>query len=889
VFQVDVVISDGSVVTVREVTERDEELIREFLNSLSITTLAYRFLSAGINKEEVVKAMVYTNKGFSLIALRGGKVIGHCSYYITSPKRAEIGIVISDKFQGKGLGTKLLEVLSEIAYRKGIEIFDAYVSTENTQMLKVLRDLGFPMETKIEGEVVKVTFPTSIDQKVIDTFERRDAISAINAMKTFLYPRSIAVIGASRDRNSISGRIFWNIIEGGFKGVVYPVNKNSKVVQSLKTYSSIKEINDDIDIAVIAVPAEEVVNVARQCAEKGVKGIVVISSGFAEIGGEGLKRQEELLNICRLSGMRLIGPNCLGLINTDNKVTLNLQFSPFKANEGNIGFFSQSGALGIALIRFTSSIGLGISSFVSAGNKADISGNDLLNYWENDERTKVILLYLESFGNPRKFVRIAKRVTKKKPVIVVKGGRTSAGLRAAGSHTEAMVSSSNITLDALFKQTGIIRTDNLSEMMDVACLLSSQPRPKGKRVGIITNAGGAGILLVDSLEDLGLEVPELSEETREKLRKFLPKEASIRNPVDMIASAKPEHYYMAVKEVSQDSNVDIIAIIYLPPNEIPPEEVGKEIIKAMRELSERKTTVAIMMTSHTSTNFIRDGDLMIPVYPFPENASKAIYHAVSYSQWLSRPEGKTIKVSANKEEAISIIARKLSRGGGWLSEEEAFSLLRAYSIPIAETYFARDLNELRSLSNSVKGKLAVKCLVSEVIHKSDIGAISLNLDSSNYFEKAKEIYDRLKSKGYEVRGFLVQEMVNDGIEMLVGIVNDNTFGPLVACGFGGIYTEVFKDIDARLIPLTEEDIEEMMNSLKASKILKGARGKKYDIQALKDVIRKVSKMAEDLEEIVELDLNPVIVLEEGAKVVDVKVRVEGVKRVMPIVAKRTVQ
>jgi len=252
--------------------------------------------------------MVYTNKGFSLIALRGGKVIGHCSYYITSPKRAEIGIVISDKFQGKGLGTKLLEVLSEIAYRKGIEIFDAYVSTENTQMLKVLRDLGFPMETKIEGEVVKVTFPTSIDQKVIDTFERRDAISAINAMKTFLYPRSIAVIGASRDRNSISGRIFWNIIEGGFKGVVYPVNKNSKVVQSLKTYSSIKEINDDIDIAVIAVPAEEVVNVARQCAEKGVKGIVVISSGFAEIGGEGLKRQEELLNICRLSGMRLIGP-----------------------------------------------------------------------------------------------------------------------------------------------------------------------------------------------------------------------------------------------------------------------------------------------------------------------------------------------------------------------------------------------------------------------------------------------------------------------------------------------------------------------------------------------------------------------------------------------------
>lgn len=883
-FKADVIIADGSIVHIREVQEEDAELIREFLSSLSITTLAFRFFSAGINKEELVKYLLKSD-GVSLVAIRNGKIIGHASYHAKPQKRAEMSIVIADEFQGKGLGTRLLEILTELANRNGIEIFEAYVRSDNTRMIKVLNDLGFPIEMEIQEEMIKITFPTSLDSKAIETFELRDSIAARNSLKPFFYPRSIAVIGASRDRDSIGGRLFWNIIEGGYKGVVYPVNKNADYVQSIKAYKSILDIEDEIDLAIIAVPAREVIRVAEECAKKEVKALVVISAGFAEIGFEGAKLQEELLDICRTHGMRLLGPNCLGFVNTDPKISLNAQFTPFKPAEGKVGFFSQSGALGIDLLQFTQIVGIGLSSFVSAGNKADISGNDLLCYWEEDERTKVILLYLESFGNPRKFIRIAKRVSKKKPIIVVKGGRTVSGFKAARSHTGALVSSSSVTLDALFEQAGVIRVDTIAEMMDVATLLVTQPLPKGRNVGIITNAGGLGVLLSDYLDNLGLKLAELSEKTKNELRSFLPKEASISNPIDMIASATPEHYYNAVKVVLKDDNVDSLIVIYIPPNLVNPEIIEEMVAKAVEEVNIQKPVLLVIRTPKSLTGLTKRGKVELPKYPFPEQAAKALYHAVKYSEWLKKPIGEEIKIKANKDEVASIIANALKRGETWLSFEEAAKILSAYSIPIAETYFVKNAQEISEMAKRFKDKIVLKVLAKGILHKSDLGFVKIGIDPNEAYDIAKIIEEGLAKQGIVYEGFLLQEMVK-GAEMLIGINHDETFGSLVVLGFGGIYAEVFKDFTARLTPLTNEDIEEMLTSLKSYSILLGYRGEKYDIEALKDIIRKVGQLAEDFFEIAELDLNPVIVQQKGAKVVDIKMRIAKVKRPIPVAAKR---
>ena len=623
------------------------------------------------------------------------------------------------------------------------------------------------------------------------------------------------------------------------------------------------------------VPAAYVVKVAKECAQKGVGALTVISSGFAEIGKEGAALQVELRKTCREAGMRLIGPNCMGIVNTDPAVSLNAQFAPFHPIRGRMGFLSQSGALGIAVIEHANRLGLGMSTFVSVGNKADISGNDLIQYWEDDANTDLILLYLESFGNPKKFARVARRATKRKPILAVKSGRSAAGFRATQSHTGALLAASDVTVDALFRQTGVIRMDTLGEMFDVASLLISQPVPRGDRVAVITNAGGAGILAADASDGAGLKVPELSASTQAELRSFLSPDAGVRNPVDMIASATAADYARAIRTVSADPNVDALVVIFVPPIAITPEEVAKQILAATAELKGRIPVVATFMAYHGISEVLSDGRVMVPSYPFPEVAVRAMGMAASYGRWLATPvEAPSAFPDVRREDAVGLVSRCLSKGEGWLSPGDAEDLLRCYGIPVIKTVRAATPEEAGQAAAGLGGKVVLKGVAEGLLHKTEAGAVKVNLSgAAQVAEEARKMSSALKEQGFRSAGFLVQPMAEQGAEMIVGITSDPTFGPLVACGAGGTLVELMKDVSIRLAPVTARDASEMVRELKTYPLLTGYRGSPpLDAAALQQVIERVSALADDISEVSELDLNPVIVGPRGVSIVDFRVR-----------------
>jgi acetyl coenzyme A synthetase (ADP forming)-like protein len=889
-FETDVVLRDGSLAHVRPVCSEDRALLERFIENLSSDSLYLRFLHA-VKPEAAVKELIPSAGEFALLVLREEMVIGHAIYAITTPGKADAAVVVADDYQGKGLGTILLGQLAQAAIVEGISVFEAQVAMENAPMLRVLRELGFPTVLKSEPGLIRVTFPASLLPEALARFEQREAMAAVAAMKKFFQPCGVAVIGASRQRGGISGELFRNILEAGFQGPVYPVNAKTDVVQSVAAYRTVLDCPGPVDLAFIVVPAQAVLAVARECAQKGVRALVVISAGFAEASEAGAQLQQDLVEVCREAGMRLIGPNCMGIVNTDQKVSLNGQFSSYEPIPGKIGFLSQSGALGIAIIDYASRLGLGMSTFVSVGNKADISGNDLIQYWESDDNTNLILLYLESFGNPRKFARIARRVGRKKPIIAVKGGRSAAGFRATQSHTGALVSASDVSVDALFLQAGVIRTDVLAEMFDVAALLTTQPVPKGDRVVIITNAGGAGILAADACEDLGLQVPELSSESQADLRGFLSSAAGIRNPVDMVASASSSDFARAIRVVASDPIVDALMVIFIPPMALRPEEVAREILKAAQALDGRIPILSTFMASHGSPEILSDGQSRIPSYPFPEAAARALARAVQYGKWLSTPEGNVPNFSdAHREEAAAIVAHALRGGGRWLTSEETENLLGCYGIPLVKSLYAATPDEAGQAAEKLGGQIALKGVAPGLVHKTEAGAVYLDLAGNGETEKAAvEMLKQLTSAGMTATGFVIQPMVPSGIEMLVGVTHDPVFGPIVVCGAGGVLVELLKDVVVRITPLTDQDASEMIHSLKTFPLLSGYRGgPRYDVTALEQVILRVGALVEDIHEIAELDLNPVIVLpkRQGVSLVDARVRVAEALPALPFGAKK---
>ena len=875
-LEADVVLRDGSTVHVRPVRPDDEEALHEFLDGLSMDSRWLRFFGgANIAMQAKAAADVDYRNRYGVVATSGGddQIVAHAEYVTLDEQRAEVAFEIADPLQGQGLGTILLAHLATAAGQNGIRTFEAEVLPQNYRMLSVFRESGFPAEVRAMPDAISVELPTSITDEGLDRFDHRDQISATAAVATFLRPTSVAVIGASRRRGSVGGEIFHNLLSAAFNGPVYPVNPTADVVQSVPAYASVRDIPAPVDLGVIVVPGERVLEVARECGEKGTRALVVISAGFGEIGSEGVLRQAELLKLCREYGMRLVGPNCLGVINTDPEISLNATFAPEFPQEGRVGFLSQSGALGLALIDSARARGLGLSSFVSVGDKADISGNDLLQYWEGDERTELILLYLESFGNPRRFARIARRVGRSKPIVAVKSGRSRAGARATSSHTGALIAASDVNVEALFHQSGVVRTDTLGELLDVASLLANQPVPAGNRVAILTNSGGPGIMCADACEASGLEVVNLSDSTCERLRELLPAEASLSNPVDMLATASGEQYRDSILAIAADERVDAIVSIFTPPLVTRSEDVGRAISEAAGLLPRPVPLLAAFISSEGAPGELQH----VPAFTYPEQAAQALTRAVRYGEWRSRDPGEVRTFSDCREgEAAAVIAGALARGEGWLRPSEVQRLLTCYGMRVAESRLVRSPAAAGRGAQELGGQVVVKVVSPTLVHKTEAGAVRVGLSGrSPTARAAQEMGAAVEQLGYRVEGFLVQRQVPDGVEMLVGVVNDPLFGPVVACGAGGVAAELLQDVEVRLTPLTDRDASEMLRELRTFPLLEGYRGAPpANIPALEELILRVNALVDAHPELVEMDCNPVMATPGGAVIVDARIRVQ---------------
>ena len=857
----------------------DEAAVRAFLEALSPDATRLRFFSGAPDLQWAARHAIDVDYGDrdGLVATTGkGRVVAHAEYVRAEDGDAEVAFAVADEYQGRGLGTILLAHLAESAAEHGIERFSAEVLPENYRMLEVFRESGFASSMHVQPGSVAVESATSISEDAVRRFERRDQIAASAAVQGFLAPASVAVIGASDRRGTVGGELLHNLLAGPFTGRLHAVNRHGGEVQGLPALRSIRDVEEPVELAVIAVPAADVPGVARECAAKGVHSLVVISAGFGETGPEGAKLQNELLGICRHAGMRMIGPNCLGVLNTSDAVRLNATFGPGTPPPGSVGFLSQSGALGLAVIDHARALGIGLSSFVSIGNRGDVSGNDLLQYWEDDPETGVVLLYLESFGNPRRFSRLARRVGRTKPIVAVKSGRSRAGALATASHTGALVAASDVTVDALFRQAGVIRTGTLADLFDVATLLASQPLPRGGRVAIVTNAGGPGIMCADACEAEGLEVAPLGETTRTALAQAVPRAASVTNPVDLLATATPADYRAALDIVSRDPGIDAMIAIFIPPLAVLPDEVAVAVREAAEGLGRDIPVLAVFMSSEGAPPGLRSEALRVPSYAFPENAARALARAAEHSTWREKVEDEPPELEGiRREEAAAVIAEALADESRWLSPEQVARLLDCFGVPMAEARFVRSVAEAGAAAAELGGTLALKAVAPSLLHKTDAGGVALSLHGAEAVERAAdEMAGAVGGLGHHLDGFVVQRMAPDGVELLVGVVSDPLFGPVLACGSGGVQTEVIADVAVRLTPVTARDARELLRSLKTYRLLEGYRGQpRADVDALEDIVLRVSALVDAHPEIVELDCNPVIAAPGGAVVVDARIRV----------------
>jgi acetyl coenzyme A synthetase (ADP forming)-like protein len=873
----EVVLRDGSTVHVRPIAAEDRDGMRAFLGLLSEDSRRLRFFSGGANLDWAAGAAVETSfpGSYGIVATRGNdRIVAHATYGMATEDTAEVAFAVADEMQGMGIATTLLAHLAEAAEDSGILWFEAEVLPQNHRMVDVFRDSGFAVRANSVPGAIHLEFPTTLGGDARERFEERESVAATAAVRSFLAPSSLAVVGASRRPGSVGHETLRNVIKAGFTGPVYAVNAHADSVLSVPTFRSIGEAPSPVELAVIAVPAAAVVEVARQCAAKGVKALVVLSAGFGESGPAGADRQRELVDVCRSSGMRLVGPNCLGVLNTKPSVCLNATFAPSYPPAGRVGFLSQSGALGLAVVDHAKALGLGLSSFVSNGNKADISGNDLLQYWEQDGATELIVLYLESFGNPRKFARLARRVGKRKPILAVKSGRSKAGARAAGSHTGALISASDVTVDALFRQAGVIRTDTLSELFDVAALLDAQPVPRGERVAVVTNAGGLGIMCADACEANGLAVPDLPGALQAELARFLQPAASTSNPVDLIATAGADDYRRAIEAIAAAGVVDAIVAIFIPPLVTQAVDVADAICEAASSL-DRSVPLVSVFTSHEPAP-VRLAKARVPSYTYPEDAARALAQAAGYGRWLGRDPGAIRHFDGlRRGEAAAVIAAALRRGSGWLEPNDVMTLLSCYGLATPESALADSPEAAGKVAKRFGGAVAVKAVCPTLLHKTDAGGVALGLSGDEAVARAaRDMRESAAAAGHVLEGYLVQRMAPDGVEMLVGVVQDPLFGPVVACGGGGTTAELIGDVAVRLSPVTDRDARDMVRSLRTYPLLRGYRGAAaVDVDALEDAVLRLAAMVDEHSEIAEVDMNPVIVGADGALVVDARIRV----------------
>jgi len=670
-------------------------------------------------------------------------------------------------------------------------------------------------------------------------------------------PKSVAIIGASNVVGKIGRETIHDILLAGFSGKVFPVNPKVSVVHSIKAYSTVMDVPDAVDLAVVIVPKELVKIVAKQCGEKGVKGLVVISAGFSEVGPEGKKREQELLKIVQQYGMRMIGPNCFGIVNTDPGVSLNATFGKVNPKCGRIGFITQSGAMGEAIMNHAGRLGIGFSVVASIGNKADMSSNDLLSYFRDDPNTDLILMYLENFGNPRNFTKIAREVSKVKPIVAVKSGRTKLGAKAASSHTGALAGM-DVGVDALLEQTGVMRVDTVQELFDVATALSKQPIPKGNRVVVVTNAGGPGILATDALISNGMEMPRLSPATIKKLRTFISEEASFSNPMDMVAGAGAREFKLTLDAVKKDKNFDTIVSIFVPPVTIDQMEVARNIHLSLEDSD--KTVLACFFGAGDEPEgmeYLKAHN--IPVYIYPEAAAKTLAALSQYRKWLNKKFGKYRNFKVDNQRVQDIIEAVISRGENTIIGEDAIDVMKAYGIPAAEYRYAHSAKEAVGVANSIGYPVVMKIDSPSLIHKTEAGGVVVDLRTAkeirDAFEQLAKRAGRLKKN--ERFSVILQQMVVGAIETVVGMTTDPSFGPLVMFGLGGIYVEVMKDVSFHAIPVSDRQAREMIRSIKSYPLLTGFRGAApVDMKILEETILRLSQLVKDFDCFSEIDINP---------------------------------
>jgi acetyltransferase len=708
----------------------------------------------------------------------------------------------------------------------------------------------------------------------------------MSSLDPILRPRSIAVIGASRRPNGIGWQIIDNLLAHGFQGPVYPVHPSAPAIHSIRAYPTITDIPETVDLAVVAVPAAAVLEVVRQCVEAGTQGLVIISAGFKEIGGEGEGRERELLDLLRDHDVRMVGPNCMGVINTNPQTRLNATFAPNMPPAGPVGFVSQSGAMGLSILDYAESLGIGMSMFVSVGNKADVSGNDLLEYWRDDEQTKLVLMYLESFGNPRRFVDLARAFTRERPICVVKSGRTGAGARAAASHTGALAQT-ELATDALLAQAGAIRAETVGDLFDLAMALSNQPLPRGNRVAVVTNAGGPGIIIADSCETNGLDVTALSSDTEAKLRAQLPQEASVRNPVDLIASATAQSYEFALATVLADEHVDAAIAAFVPPLGIQTQDVAEAIVR-VNALHRDKPLLAVLMGRQGLPAGIAElHEANVPAYVFPESAARALGAMWRYAQQRQQPVGQAKSFDTDDAAVTKILDRAMEEQRKTLSEPDAIRVLEAYGIPVVPWRFvSHDGNtSLPTAVAEAAGDLgfpvALKVVSPQIIHKTDVGGVMLGRTSKEDVRRGmRELLKRVSEvevdgESPQIDGILVQQMAPSGRETIVGLTRIPSIGPMVMFGLGGVYVEVLRDVVLRLCPLLDTDADAMIREVKLYKLLEGIRGEPpRDRAALAEAILRIGQLAERHERITEMDINPLLSFENGMMAIDARVGLE---------------
>jgi len=876
-FDTDVVLRDGTTLRLRALRPEDAAGLRDLAARLAPMSPIERGPgwppeppAAGLEEDPARQC--------TLVAEAGARLVGIARYTREGQDAdgAFVGLAVAAPVRGRGLGTRALELLAAAAWEHGIRFFETRVPRGEAGRLGIFIDSGFAIaESRDAAEGIRLRLslqPTSASR---DLAARRSASAAAASMRAFFAPRGVAVVGASREPKGIGRAILQNLVEHGYPGPLHAVHPEARSIGTIPAVPRVGDIPGPVDLAILCVPRDAVPPVVEDCIAKGVQALVVITAGFGETGAAGREREAALLDRVRSAGMRMVGPNCMGILSTDPQAPLDATFAPVAPPPGCIAMSTQSGALGLVILDYARSLDLGLSSFVSIGNAADVSTNDLLVFWSQDPRTRVILLYVESFGNPRNFSLIARRVGRTKPIVAVKSGRSEAGARAASSHTGALASR-DAFVSALFRQSGVIRTDTIEEMFDAAMLLAQQPAPAGRRVAILTNAGGPGILAADACEAHGLALPPLGDATAAALKGFLPPEASIANPVDMIASASAEQYERALDLLLRDDAVDSVLVIFIPPLVTRLEDVAAAVRRVAGK-NAAKPVLGVFMSARGVARLVEP----VPCFRFPEAAATALARVAAWSEWRSRPESVPPSYPDDLRDACrAVVDAALRRGGGWLTAAEAQSLLAAMRIPAARAIAAASEEAAARAAAAIGYPVVLKASGPDLVHKTEAGAVRLRLADEAAVRAAwRDLTARL---GARMASGLVQEMVEGGVEMLVGAVEDPTFGPVVACASGGILTEILDDAQFRLHPLGEAEAREMIGALRGAALLRGARGAPpADEAALADVLLKLSALVGFCPEIREIEINPLAVLPRGARALDARVRVEPLRPQAP--------